>query len=101
MLIHAHSLSFYVFFIWGSHWGCSWDRGPIGDPRVGVPIGAAPGSGFPLGGLWSGPLGPLGPWDPPRPLGLGDPPRPLGLGDPPRSLGLPRGSIVAKKVKIL
>ena len=49
MLIHAHSLSFYCFFILGSHWARSRVRGSIGDPRVGVPIGAAPGSGVPLG----------------------------------------------------
>ena len=77
MLIHAHSLSFYCFFILGSHWGRSWVRGPIGDPRVGVPIGVAPGQG--LWGPW--PLGPpKGSW----PFGtpLGHPPRPPGLGFP-------------------
>ena len=80
MLIHAHSLSFYCFFILGSHWGRSWVRGPIGDPRVGVPIGVAPGQG--LGGPW-----PLGPPKASWALGtrasgppLGHPPRPLGLG---------------------
>ena len=59
MLIHAHSLSFYVFFILGSHWGHSRVRGPIGDPRVGVPIGPLLGQGL------RGPLAvgtPLGLW---------------------------------------
>ena len=75
----------------GSHWGRSRVRGPIGDPRVGVPIGPLLGQGFPWGpplvraswalGLWDPPRL-LGPWDPPRLLGLWDPPWPLGLGFP-------------------
>ena len=53
-----------VHFFGSTHWGVPEYGVPIGDPRVGVPIGVAPGQG--LWGPW--PLGPpkaslaLGTW---------------------------------------
>ena len=77
MLIHADSFSFYVFLYWG----------PIGAaPGSGVPLGI-PGYGVPIGPLQvraSGTLGPLGPPKGSWPFGtpLGHPPRLPGPGVP-------------------
>ena len=70
-------LYLFMYFLHGGPIGVAPGTGvPLGIPGFGVPIGVAPGQGFPLGRSWSGPLGPLGPWDPPRLPGPLRSPRP-------------------------